>query len=154
MTILILRHSRFRTFSQNSRFVRKVYVQHFQILYLELQLPVNGDPSAAKPTRTLGPSRRAPRGRQKSTFSTSKDILEKLKAYHRLPGVILEWRRISNALTKHVYPLQKEKAFNGRVAMPRIFSQCQLHTATGRVSMMEPNLQNVPRDFEITLPGG
>ena len=70
-----------------------------------------------------------------------------------LPGVILEWRRISNALTKHVYPLQKEKAFNGRVAMPRIFSQCQLHTATGRVSMMEPNLQNVPRDFEITLPG-
>nr|KAG5691719.1 hypothetical protein BaRGS_010222 [Batillaria attramentaria] len=124
-----------------------------QVLYLELQLPVNGDPSASKPTRTLGPSRRA-KGRQKSAFSTSKDILEKLKPYHPLPGVILEWRRISSALTKHVYPLQKEKAWSERLGMHRMFGECQLHTATGRVSMSEPNLQNIPKDFDITMPGG
>jgi hypothetical protein len=74
---------------------------------------VNGDPNACKAVRTLGPNRRASRGRVKSTFSTSKDILEKLKAYHPLPGIVLEWRRISSALTKHVYPLQKEKVGTG-----------------------------------------
>ncbi|KAL8575274.1 hypothetical protein ACOMHN_001819 [Nucella lapillus] len=120
----------------------------------ELHLPVNGDPSATKPVRTLGPSRRrqAPRGRQKSAFSTSKDILEKLKPFHPLPALILEWRRISNALTKHVYPLQKEKVYSDRLGMFRIYSESQLHTATGRVSMMEPNLQNVPKDFDIVMP--
>ena len=37
--------------------------------------------------------------------------------------------------------------------MYRIFSECQLHSATGRVSLSEPNLQNIPKDFEIKMPG-
>lgn len=123
-----------------------------QILYLELQLPVNGDPSTTKPIRTLGPSRRVA-GHQKAAFSTSKEVLEKLKSYHPLPAMILEWRRISSALTKQVYPLQKAKEWNNRTAMFRIFGESQLHTATGRISMSEPNLQNIPKDFEITWSG-
>ncbi|XP_076467231.1 DNA polymerase theta-like [Babylonia areolata] len=131
-----------------------------QVLYLELHLPVNGDASSScaagkKAVRTLGPSRRAPRGGRHSkgpSFSTSKDVLEKLQSFHRLPAIVLEWRRISSALTKHVYPLMKGKVYSEALGMHRIFSECQTHTATGRVSLMEPNLQNIPRDFDILLP--
>ena len=37
--------------------------------------------------------------------------------------------------------------------MPRVFGECQIFTATGRVSMAEPNVQNIPKDFAIELPG-
>ena len=70
---------------------------------------MNGDPSSVS-VRTLAPKGAAARrGKAKSQHSTSKDVLEKLKKLHPLPGVILEWRRITNALTKVVFPLQKKK---------------------------------------------
>ena len=70
-----------------------------------------------------------------------------------LAGLILEWRRISSALSKVVFPLQKEKAHHPMLNMFRIYGLCQTHTATGRVTMSEPNLQNIPRNFDIQLPG-
>jgi len=124
------------------------------VLYIELKLPPSGDPSAPHATnRTLGPRRANPRGRQKQVFSTSKDILEKLKSLHPLPGVLLEWRRITNALSRVVFPFQKEVTLHEGLQMARIHGQCQTHTATGRVTMSEPNIQNIPKDFEIQMPG-
>uniref|UniRef100_A0A672S859 DNA polymerase theta n=1 Tax=Sinocyclocheilus grahami TaxID=75366 RepID=A0A672S859_SINGR len=124
-----------------------------EVLFLELKLPPNGDLNAPKNKKTLGYTRRAgARIKLSKQFSTTKDVLEKLKPLHQLPSVILEWRRITNALTKVVFPLQREKKWHSLLKMDRIHPISQSHTATGRVSFTEPNIQNVPKDFEIQMP--
>ncbi|XP_036445013.1 DNA polymerase theta [Colossoma macropomum] len=124
-----------------------------EVLFLELKLPPNGDLNSLKNKKTLGYTRRAgARIKLSKQFSTTKDVLEKLKPFHRLPGVILEWRRITNAMTKVVFPLQREKTWHPKLRMDRIYPVSQSHTATGRVSFTEPNIQNVPKDFEIQMP--
>ncbi|KAK3555997.1 hypothetical protein QTP86_034344 [Hemibagrus guttatus] len=126
-----------------------------EVLFLELKLPPNGDLNSLKNKKTLGYTRRGGVGARvklSKQFSTTKDVLEKLEPFHQLPGVILEWRRITNAMTKVVFPLQREKCWHPKLAMDRIYPVSQSHTATGRVSFTEPNIQNVPKDFEIQMP--
>ncbi|XP_012942327.1 DNA polymerase theta [Aplysia californica] len=118
-----------------------------KILYIELRLPLNGDPNAVARLPTRG------RGKRTTVGSTSKEVLEKLSSHHQLPAVILEWRRLSSALTKSLLALQREAKPCARLDMPRVFSDCQIFSATGRVSIAEPNLQNIPKDFAISLPG-
>ncbi len=134
--------------------------QLLQLLFLELKLPPNGDLNASKNKKTLGYTRRAgARVKLSKQFSTTKvrstvsalfchlnlwyvhpkctlflfhqDVLEKLKPLHQLPGVILEWRRITNALTKVVFPLQREKKWHSHLKMDRIHPISQSHSATG-----------------------
>lgn len=122
------------------------------MLFLELHLPPNGDVNGSKSKKTLGYGRRGGgRVRLGKQFSTTKDVLEKLRPLHPLPGLILEWRRITNALTKVVFPLQREKKHHSALSMDRIYPIAQTHTATGRVNFTEPNIQNVPKDFEIHM---
>ncbi|KAM9278037.1 DNA polymerase theta [Cariama cristata] len=127
-----------------------------EVLFLELKLPQNGDVKVQGNKKTLGYTRRATakgnRVRLSKQFSTTKDVLEKLKTLHPLPGLILEWRRINNAITKVVFPLQREKRLNSALGMERIYPVSQTHTTTGRITFTEPNIQNVPRDFEIEMP--
>ncbi|XP_019329649.1 PREDICTED: DNA polymerase theta [Aptenodytes forsteri] len=127
-----------------------------EVLFLELKLPQNGDVKVQGNKKTLGYTRRATakgnRIRLSKQFSVTKDVLEKLKTLHPLPGLILEWRRINNAITKVVFPLQREKRLNSALGMERIYPVSQTHTATGRITFTEPNIQNVPRDFEIEMP--
>ncbi|XP_062369010.1 DNA polymerase theta [Cinclus cinclus] len=127
-----------------------------EVLFLELKLPQNGDVKVQGNKKTLGYTRRAAANRNRvrlsKQFSTTKDVLEKLKTIHPLPGLILEWRRINNAITKVVFPLQREKRLSSALGMERIYPISQSHTATGRVTFTEPNIQNVPRDFEIEMP--
>ncbi|KAB5548918.1 hypothetical protein PHYPO_G00061210 [Pangasianodon hypophthalmus] len=126
-----------------------------EVLFLELKLPPNGDLNSLKNKKTLGYTRRGGAGARvklSKQFSTTKDVLEKLKPLHQLPGIILEWRRITNAMTKVVFPLQREKCWHPKLEMDRLYPVSQSHTATGRVSFTEPNIQNVPKDFEIQMP--
>ncbi|XP_076724398.2 DNA polymerase theta isoform X3 [Callospermophilus lateralis] len=127
-----------------------------EVLFLELKLPPNGEMKNQGSKKTLGSTRRGHDSGRKlrlgRRFSTSKDVLNKLKALHPLPGLILEWRRITNAITKVVFPLQREKRLNPFLGMERIYPVSQSHTATGRITFTEPNIQNVPRDFEIKMP--
>uniref|UniRef100_A0A8B9IYN2 DNA-directed DNA polymerase n=1 Tax=Amazona collaria TaxID=241587 RepID=A0A8B9IYN2_9PSIT len=127
-----------------------------EVLFLELKLPQNGDVKVQGNKKTLGYTRRTSakgsRLRLSKQLSTTKDVLEKLKKLHPLPGLILEWRRINNAITKVVFPLQREKQWNSALGMERIYPVSQTHTATGRITFTDPNIQNVPRDFEIEMP--
>ncbi|XP_006732011.1 DNA polymerase theta [Leptonychotes weddellii] len=127
-----------------------------EVLFLELKLPPNGEIKNQSSKKTLGSTRRGNDNGRKlklgKQYSTSKDVLNKLRALHPLPGLILEWRRITNAITKVVFPLQREKRLNPFLGMERIYPVSQSHTATGRITFTEPNIQNVPRDFEIKMP--
>ncbi|XP_068402753.1 DNA polymerase theta isoform X1 [Eschrichtius robustus] len=127
-----------------------------EVLFLELKLPPNGERKHQGSKKTLGSTRRGNddgwKLRLGKQFSTSKDALNKLRTLHPLPGLILEWRRITNAITKVVFPLQREKRLNPFLGMERIYPVSQSHTATGRITFIEPNIQNVPRDFEIKMP--
>ncbi|KAJ6658252.1 hypothetical protein lerEdw1_020524 [Lerista edwardsae] len=125
-----------------------------EVLFLEQKLPVDGETKVQR--KTLGYTRKAAakgnRVRLGKQFSTTKEVLEKLKALHPLPGLILEWRKITNAITKVIFPLQREKHLNPVLGMERIYPVSQCYTATGRISFREPNIQNVPKDFEIEMP--
>ncbi|XP_077922636.1 DNA polymerase theta [Halichoerus grypus] len=127
-----------------------------EVLFLELKLPPNGEIKNQSSKKTLGSTRRGNDNGRKlklgKQYSTSKDVLNKLRTLHPLPGLILEWRRITNAITKVVFPLQREKRLNPFLGMERIYPVSQSHTATGRITFTEPNIQNVPRDFEIKMP--
>ncbi|KAH8407953.1 hypothetical protein KR222_005001, partial [Zaprionus bogoriensis] len=76
--------------------------------------------------------------------STSRQILEKLDS--PISQLILGYRKLSMLLSKQMQPLLK------CCQEHRVHGQSITHTATGRISMVEPNLQNVAKDFDIELP--
>lgn len=77
-------------------------------------------------------------------MSTRKNILE--QSEHPIADLILQWRKINSTLTRMIYPLLRTIREN------RIYGCYVTHTATGRITMHEPNLQNLIKDFEIVNP--
>ena len=115
-----------------------------QVLFVELELPSEQEPCADIRANT--------RKRRVQHLSTSKDVLAKICHLHPLPSVILEWRRVFHTLTVMLFPLLKEMVHhreNG--TCDRVYSTCQLHSATGRVSFTQPNIQNIPKEYTIGL---
>ncbi|XP_017770850.1 PREDICTED: DNA polymerase theta [Nicrophorus vespilloides] len=75
---------------------------------------------------------------------TNKQVLEQNN--HPISNLIIQWRKLNSTLTKMIYPLLRMVENN------RVYGCCITRNATGRVSMHEPNLQNMPRNFEYTNP--
>ncbi|XP_055853276.1 DNA polymerase theta [Episyrphus balteatus] len=94
--------------------------------------------SASAVARVVGLHRKA-NGR----ISTSKQILEKIDS--PIAQMIVIYRKLSVTVTKTIQPLLRCIVDN------RIRSNSITFTSTGRISMQEPNLQNVAKDFEVTI---
>ncbi len=73
-------------------------------------------------------------------YSTSKDILDKIRFVHPIVDKILEYRTLSKLYTNYAVGLLAEVREDGRIHT--IFTQTL--TRTGRLSSIEPNLQNIP----------
>ncbi|KFD52012.1 hypothetical protein M513_07144 [Trichuris suis] len=88
-------------------------------------------------------------------YSTSKPVLEKLCCLHPLPRNVLQWRQLSFALSNYVYPLLRIRSNKCATCgeFTRIYGKYDWFTATGRVIMHEPNLQNVPKSITVPLCG-
>lgn len=76
----------------------------------------------------------------KTGFSTDNDVLEALKDYHPIVGLVITYRQLAKLKSTYVEGLLKAVAEDGRVHT--IFTQTV--TQTGRISSVEPNLQNIP----------
>ena len=81
-----------------------------------------------------------PNGKKTKTgYSTDSDTLESIRYYHELPSLVLEYRRLTKLYSTYLEGIENvvSKGF-----VHTIFLQTQ--TETGRLSSIEPNLQNIP----------
>ena len=81
-----------------------------------------------------------PQKKNKTGYSTDSDTLETLKDRHPIVPLITEYRFVAKVDATFVEGLLKAIAPDDRVHTS--FKQCV--TATGRISSVEPNLQNIP----------
>jgi DNA polymerase-1 len=96
-----------------------------QILYDDLRLPVLK--------------------KNKSGPSTDHEVLEKLAEQHALPRAIIEYRNVAKLKSTYLDTLPKLVAPDGRIHT----TLRQGTTATGRLSSVDPNLQNIPVRTEL-----
>lgn len=81
----------------------------------------------------------------KTGYSTSAEVLESLAGYHPLIADVLEYRQLTKLKSTYVDGLLKVIAPDGRIHSH--FQQTV--TATGRLSSVDPNLQNIPVRTEL-----
>ena len=88
-----------------------------------------------------------------STCSAVLQQLEKATG-HPVPGIILQHRSVSTLLTRYMEVLPPYARHSARDGMERIYGEF-LHTAssTGRVQVINPDLQTVPHPVTLRLPG-
>ena len=79
-------------------------------------------------------------------YSTSKDILDKIRFVHPIVDKILDYRTVSKLYTNYAVGLKSEVREDGRIHT--IFTQTL--TRTGRLSSISPNLQNIPASLEYS----
>ena len=85
------------------------------------------------------------RKKTKSGYSTNADVLESLRGKHPIIEDILEYRKLTKLKSTYVDGLLKVVGEDGRIHT----SFQQTETRTGRISSIEPNMQNIPVRTEI-----
>ena len=81
----------------------------------------------------------------KTGYSTNAEVLERLSGEHEIVALILEFRTLSKLNSTYCQGLKKAIAADGRIHTK--FRQTE--TRTGRISSVEPNLQNIPVRTEL-----
>lgn len=81
-----------------------------------------------------------PMKKTKKGYSTSAEVLEKLKDKHPMIPAVMDYRMLSKLKSTYADGLIKEIQEDGRIHT----TFQNLVTATGRLSSTEPNLQNIP----------
>lgn len=82
-----------------------------------------------------------PNGKKTKTgFSTSQDILEKIEDKHPIVPLVQKYRMLTKLSSTYVKGLQDQVFADGKIHT--IFNQAL--TQTGRLSSIDPNLQNIP----------
>lgn len=76
----------------------------------------------------------------KSGYSTNAEVLEELKDHHPAVSLLLEYRQLAKLKSTYTDGLQSCIAEDGRIHST--FNQTEART--GRISSLEPNLQNIP----------
>lgn len=79
--------------------------------------------------------------KNKTGYSTTAEILEKLAKNHPFPKMILDYRKYSKLITTYVNGLESEIE-EQTSKVHTTFKQAL--TLTGRLSSVEPNIQNIP----------
>ena len=86
-----------------------------------------------------------PHGKKgKTGYSTAADVLEKLRNKHEIINYILEYRMLTKLYTTYIEGLINTIKDDGKIHT--IYTQTI--TKTGRLSSIEPNLQNIPIRYE------
>lgn len=80
----------------------------------------------------------------KTGYSTAADVLEKLEGEHEIISHILTYRQLGKLNSTYIEGLSKEIHTDGKIHTR--FQQA--HTQTGRLSSINPNLQNIPIRLE------
>jgi DNA polymerase-1 len=80
----------------------------------------------------------------KTGYSTAADVLEKLESEHEIIGLILTYRQLGKLNSTYIEGLSKEIHEDGKIHTR--FQQAL--TTTGRLSSINPNLQNIPVRLE------
>ena len=82
-----------------------------------------------------------PKGKKtKSGYSTSAEVLESIRGFHPVVDLILQYRALSKLKSTYCDGMLKVIGADGRIHSR--FNQ--IETRTGRISSLEPNLQNIP----------
>ncbi len=143
---VVLRNMQERGFSVKTQTLKALeveYAQKLNSLTDQIHNLAGVDFNIASPKQlgeVLFEKMNLPHGKKNKTgFSVSEDVLTKIFDIHPIIPLILEYRHFSKLQSTYVVGLQP-LVKNGKIHTE--FKQCI--TATGRLSSVNPNLQNIP----------